>query len=390
MKEISMKNKFKIYGIYMLIYLLALPTLVSLGAVACINHLGTDGYFDVTTVANIANVALTAVSFFLLTYVFFSGKEVKLIPSFSSPLNYAPCAIVSASLAFISVHLFIEADIMGKENFNGFTLAVAIAALLAVLYFVIAAISVKRRSIMRSDLGIIVLVFLCLYIAYIFFDMKTPVNAPIKIATMMAYLSFSVFFLYETRLSLGREKWRPYVAFSFISSLTCAYASIPALIVYCIDGREIGISIYETILVFSFFVFSTFKLFLVGELVPERGSDIVNKLIASANERISELTPTIPESETIETDENQISILDGVEDGDIVNDGTSTSETAPEEVSAEEAITTDSKNDVIYPKDEESDEFITANEIEAEADGAENAEETEPQTFSEEKDSANE
>ena len=179
-------------------------------------------------------------------------------------------------------------------------------------------------------------------------------------------------------------------AVSFISSLTCAYASIPALIVYCIDGREIGISIYETILVFSFFVFSTFKLFLVGELVPERGSDIVNKLIASANERISELTPAIPESETIETDENQISILDGVEDGDIVSDGTAASEAAPEEVSAEEAIITNSENDVIYPKDEESDEFITANEIEAEADGAEDAEETEPQTLSEEKDSANE
>ena len=325
MKETEMKSKFKIHGIYMIAYLLLLPTLVTLGAIACINHLGDDGYFTTETIANVGAVGLAAASIFLLTYIIWARKSIDLIPSFTSPLNYGPCAVMAAALVFISAHLILKAGVLGGE-LDVFTLVTGVLALLSVIYFTISAISVKRRSIMRSDLGIIVLVFLCAYIAYIFFDNGTPINAPIKTATMMAFLFFSLFFLYETRLSLGREKWHFYVAFAFISSLISAYASIPALIMYATTGKAVGISIYETVLVFAFFVFSTFKLFLVGELVPEKGSNVVNKLIASATARINELAPEEPEAEEIEElDENQFSIL-GSEEGESDTLGTSSYE----------------------------------------------------------------
>ena len=77
----------------------------------------------------------------------------------------------------------------------------------------------------------------------------------------------------------------------------------------------------ETVFVFAFFIFSTFKLFLVGELVPENGSNVVSKLIKSAKDRINELKPEEPETEPEENpDENQFSILDGEEDGEELND----------------------------------------------------------------------
>ena len=360
-----MKNKFRIYGIYMIVYLLLLPTLVTLGAIACINHLGDDGYFTVQTVANIANIGVTAASIFLFTYTFWANKGTKLIPSFTSPLNYGPCAVMSAALIFIAAHLVIKSGIL-KGSLNAFPFIVGMLALLALLYFVMSALSVKRRSIMRSDFGIIVLIFLCGYIAYIFFDKGTPINAPTKVATMMAFLFFALFFLYETRLSLGREKWHLYVTFAFISSLTSAYASIPALIVYITDGRVIGISIYETVLVFAFFIFSTFKLFLVGELVPERGSSLVDKLIESASARIEELKPEEPVAEEVDTpDENQFSILDGEDNTEeyATSTGEATDETAentenePSSDSQASIFENDDENTAV--KDEKSEETPT-------------------------------
>ena len=348
-----MKSKFKIYGIYMIVYLLLLPTLVTLGAVACMNHLGEDGYFTVTTLADIANVGVTAAALFLFTYVFSADKKVKLIPSFTSPLNYGPCAVMAAALVFISVHL-VSGSRLSDGGIDAFSLAVGALALISVIYFAVSAISVKRRSIMRSDFGIIVLVFLCLYIAYIFFDNGTPINAPIKTATMMAFLFFSLFFLYETRLSLGREKWHFYVAFAFISSLVSAYASIPALVVYMIKGEVIGISIYETVLVFAFFLFATFKLFLVGELVPENGSNLVKKIIESAKARIDELAPEEPmaeeNSEEDEIDENQFSILDTEQTEDEAKEEGG----EPNDVSDEEASTGSADDDVSGPTDSEA------------------------------------
>lgn len=329
-----MKSKFKIYGIYMIAYLLLLPALVTLGAIACINHLGSDGYFTSTTIANIGGIGVAAASIFFVTYIVWANKDIKFIPSFTSPLNYGPCAVMSAALIFISAHLAVKSGIL-TQTIDWFTLALSAIALLSVLYFLASAISVKRRSIMRSDFGIIVLIFLCMYVAYIFFDTGSPINAPIKTTTMMAFLFFSLFFLYETRLSLGREKWHYYVAFAFISSIISAYASIPNLIIYIIEGKVIGISIYETVLVFAFFIFSTFKLFLVGELVPEKGSNVVNKLIESARERINELQPEEPEGEAVEDlDENQFSIL-GADADENVSADTDTNEDISEDSDTE-------------------------------------------------------
>ena len=231
---------------------------------------------------------------------------------------------------------------------------------------------------MRSDLGIIVLVFLCAYVAYIFFDKSTPINAPVKTATMMAFLFFSLFFLYETRLSLGREKWHLYVAFAFISSIISAYASIPALIVYIIKGDVIGISIYETVLVFAFFIFSTFKLFLVGELVPERGSNVVNKLIASATERIHELKPAEPAEEKIEElDENQFSILGTDAENEESQGSAEEAESDTEKVLADNGENTVDEGILTLSDDEnaaKSSERIAENGT-----SAENADETSPE-----------
>ena len=361
-----MKSKFKVYGIYMPIFLIVLPLVVALGTVACIKYLEPSGYFSNSLISNIANgITLGAVIFFL-SYIITARKDMRFIPSFASPLNYGPCAIVGTALLFVAVHLFTLTDFSGKNGFIGtYVFILAIFALLAVAYFAISAVSVKRRSIRRSDYGILVLIFICAYVAYIFFDGNTPINSPIKIISQMSALAVAVFFLYETRLSLGRERWRPYVAFSFIAALLSAYSSIPAIIVYFVSGKVINISIYETVLTFAFFIFTMFKLFLVGELVPERSSKVVEGIIEYANARAEELAPAEEEApaEEDEADENQMSIADidleaEVIDAPTVEEGFLLEQETPltEETITEEPEKDAEEAEIQTPEEEEKDD----------------------------------
>lgn len=311
-----MKSKLKVYGIYLPVFLVILPAVVALETVARLNFLLPDGYYSSPLAANVAAWITVGASLFFLTYIFTARKDMRLIPDFSSPLNYGPSAIVSAALLFLAVHLFTTVDFGESASVNErLAIIPALLALAAISYFAASAISVKRRSVRRSDFGMLVLVFLCVYVAFIFFDGTAPVNSPTKIVNQFAYLSSALFFLYETRLSLGREKWRPYVSFAFIAALTCAYSSIPSLIVYFVNGTVCALSVYEIILTFSLFIFAVFKLFLVGELTEEKKSPLVEKLTEYASEREAELRPaeelpTAELGEDLAEDENQISIAD--------------------------------------------------------------------------------
>lgn len=318
-----MRRKFSVYGIYLPVLLFVFIPVVVMQSVAYISNPDIakntanvtvfTGYFKDTVLPDITAWIVTFASIFLLTFAFVAPKSTKLIPSFASPLNYIPCAISGAALFFMSAHLF-TATSFGAEATVMSKLApiAAILALVGTAYFVASAIYVRRRSIGRSDFGILLLVFLCAYVAYMFFDSETPINSPVKIANQMAYLSVAIFFLYETRLSLDREKWRPYIAFTMIAVLLTGYASIPALLAYVIRGYVYGLSVYETVLTFSFFVYTAFKLVLNGALVPEHGSRVVKALIDYAEARESELAASADEkTEPAEgEDENQMSIAD--------------------------------------------------------------------------------
>ncbi|MBR0449266.1 MAG: hypothetical protein IIX30_00435, partial [Clostridia bacterium] len=99
-------------------------------------------------------------------------------------------------------------------------------------------------------------------------------NAPAKITDEMAYLFAAVFFLYETRISLGRGKWRAYVTFGLIAAQLAAYSSIPALIVYFAKGEMISNSIFESVLTFTLFLFITSRLGMVSTLTPDKPCDV--------------------------------------------------------------------------------------------------------------------
>ena len=109
----------------------------------------------------------------------------------------------------------------------------------------------------------------------------------------MAYLFAALFFLYETRLSMGRERWGAYTAFGLIASLLTAYSSIPSLICYLATKNLISHSIYETVFTLSLFIFITSRLLVALFAEEDKESDFTRRLKAMQTERpaiVTEIT----------------------------------------------------------------------------------------------------
>ena len=317
-----MKKTAKLYGIFLPLFFILTTACTVLRSIACLNYLDEDGYYFTSPILiNISAIIAAASLIFFLSYIWCTRAKVNLIPSFSSPANYVPCVLVTVGLAFLSVKLLTVAfaGTALSTLLQKFAFVTAILALLAICYFAASALYISRRSIKRSNFGLLTLLFLCAYVAYIYFDTSLPLNAPNKIADEMAYLFVALFFLYEIRLSLGREKWKQYISFGFMAALLSAYSSVPSLIVYFVKGKTISLSVYESVLTFTFFVFITLKLLLASRLTEDKTSPFVEGIIGLCSVRSAELeamrAPAVAEDDAVEevaedADENQISIMD--------------------------------------------------------------------------------
>ncbi len=316
-----MRKLYDLYGVYLPIFLLILPLTVVLRTVALFTDLSQYGHFSDDLMITVANAIVAAAVVFFLTYLIFGKKNIKLIPSFSSAANYAPSALVALSTAMLGAHLLEPAISSDSKNLSTYARVIAIVtpilAFAAVIYFVLSSVMIARRSIRRSDFGIITLLFICMYVAHLYFDTTLPINAPTKIVDEIAYLAIAMFFLGETRLSLGRESWRRYISFAFIGALMTAYSAIPNLIYYFARKEIISNSLYESLLTLAFLIFITCKIFLTPMLTKDEKSSVVTKIIAAAAARQEALEPVLPEAENeqeevpakeIEADENQITI----------------------------------------------------------------------------------
>ena len=316
-----MKNKTKLFGIYLPFFMLLLIAALTLRTIATTGYFNFRfGYFTNSSLPGIADALIIGTIVFFIIYIVAANRNTSLIPSFSSPANYIPSAAVSASLIFMILHL-IKVFISSDSSLNKWlSLIISVFAALSIIYFALNTIFVRHISARRANFGLFFIIFLSLYLAYLYFDDSTPINSPIKITDQMAYLFSAVFFLYEVRLSLGREKWNLYIIFGFITAILTAYSSIPNLITYFITGKTISNSIYESILTFSIFLYALLKLLLTDKLTVTEPSPFVSQLSAAAKARELEMNPIKRSEEETEIteaseenelpDENQISILE--------------------------------------------------------------------------------
>ena len=303
---------------YLPVLAVVTPIAIVLRTIACLLNFSFEShYFTQKPVFYAANYLVVAAVIFFLSYPIFTKSTKSYIASFSTPATYVPAGICGAAVLFFGVNL-ITAKQPPKSALNAAIVgplqtAVGIIAVVAVSYFILNAFITSPPSVLRSAAGCISVLTVSLYAAYLYFDTTLPMNAPNKIVDQTAFLSCALFLLYETRISLGRGKWRLYPAFGLISALLCAYSSVPALIVYIVRSELISRSLYENIFIFSMGLFVTFRLILAAFAREDKGSPFVLAAKDAAEKRQA-MIDEIESSKTM----NYLELIDAIsgESGD--------------------------------------------------------------------------
>ena len=271
------------------IYLISLCLLVAAGVVmrtiAALGSLDyTLGHYSESVLITVANWITAGGTVLLFSYIAIAPRGIKYRADFSGAKTYLPTALVSASLVFLAISLVTDLyrKTHGKidlDRLRDLTVIMpalsAVLAIISIYYFFLNSYLSAATSTRRAAAAFAAVLFLCVYPAYLYFDTSLPINAPNKVVDQMAYLFCAIFFLYELRISLGRDRWGAYAAFGLISALLTAYSALPSLIVYFVRGEVISNSIAENALTLSLFVFITCRLITVRSLYSDEPCDVV-------------------------------------------------------------------------------------------------------------------
>ena len=298
-----MNKNSKRLGIYLAVMLIATAAAVSLRTVACVNYLDyASGFFSETLLINVANaiILLCAVGMFSYTLI---ASRINLRASFSTSATYVPTGILGVATAFLGVKSISYAITTSRYPFfsietftlkSPLTLLGVLAGILAILsiahHFLNAFITESKTSI-RAYFAIATIAFLAIYSILIYLDGSLSVNDSNKVLRQMAFIFCALFFLYEARISLGREMWRTYTSFGLIAASVSAYTSIPAIITYYVNGALVSssgskslASLEEYLLLFAMFVFILARLCLATSLKEKKENELIKMLEAYAKE----------------------------------------------------------------------------------------------------------
>ncbi|MBQ7333214.1 MAG: hypothetical protein IJW38_02575 [Clostridia bacterium] len=320
-----MNRKSLIYKVYFGVILSVIAAAVTMRIVACLNDMNfATGYFEDKLLINVSDTVIVISAFFALSYLFAEPRDKKLIFNFSSPLNYVFAGTLGIAFLFFSRHSFelfkyyktyVENYIDNpffktttEKLLSYISFALGVLAIVSVAHFILASLIVKDKDTRRADFGLITVIFLSLYATFLYFSNDLPINAPSKIIDQSAYLATALFFLFETRISIGRERWRAYRAFGFIALLLTAYSSIPSLIVYLTNGVVISNSIYETVLTLALALFIGARLALTSFLREDTESKTVTLIKSAFAMREEEINPKEESKYDPETDEELFGI----------------------------------------------------------------------------------
>ncbi len=284
----SKANKLKLY---LPIALAAIFITATLRCIACLINLNyKTGYFEEKILINIAGYLTVGFCILFLTYPFVTERGKKLVAQFASPQAYVPTGLVAVSLVFLSFNLLISSAAKGGSSISSaLAVVLGLLGLVSIGYFVLNAFITSPPSSIRAAFGICTVAFLALYAAFLYFDTAAPLNAPNKIVDQMAFLLSALFFLYETRISLCRGKWSLYSTFGMIAATLCAYSSIPSLITYIVKGNTISNSVYESLFIFTAFIFITSRLIMSLGYNEDREHECVTLMRAHIEKRQEEI-----------------------------------------------------------------------------------------------------
>ncbi len=234
-------------------------------------------------------VAISVIGF--LSYLIFGEKDRGLITRSDNAASFIPAGLVSTALMFMGVqNLTLLKDVYTDKSIKIIAIATSLLAFMSVISFFLSIFIEQKDSHFKAAFSLSIVFFLAVYAVLLYFNKQThPTNSPNRFIDEMAYLFSAIFFLYEARIPLGREKWRGYVAFGLSATLLCAYSAIPALIMYFVDGYTVSESLIESILTLTLAIFISSRVMQIKTLTPDSECDEAKSILHCSCSRGSTL-----------------------------------------------------------------------------------------------------
>ena len=236
-------------------------------------------HFSNSVTATLAGTIVIIATLAFAAYLFIKKEECDFLEKTDNAASFIPSGIVSVALVFMGVNLIKTMNSHSTAMLQPLSLWAAILAFLSVGSFFLSILIEEKNNIYKSAFSICIVIFLALYACYLYFNREIhPTNSPNKVVDQMAYLFASAFFLYESRITLGRAKWRGYVAFGLMASLLCFYSAIPSLILYAMNGELISDSLAESMVTLAMAIFITSKVFQTKTLTPDMECEVARSI----------------------------------------------------------------------------------------------------------------
>ncbi len=267
---------------YLIFFCAVAAAAVLMRSIASFLHLSPYGYYT-GALGTVANLTVLFGLLLLFTYAPVHRKDAPRRASFGGMLTYMPAAPLALCFIYMGASLLLRKGSGALDK-----IALPLLGLLAIasaLYFFFAVLLEAKHSDLRAAFGTATALFLILYAGYLYFDPTLPINATTKLCDQMAYIFASIFFLFETRISLGRAHWPLYTAFGLCAALLCAFSAIPSMLVYLFKGGVISNSFEEILLTLLLAAYITCRTLLSLMLKEETPSPLMAALQADAKAR---------------------------------------------------------------------------------------------------------
>ena len=141
---------------------------------------------------------------------------------------------------------------------------------LSAFYFL--ALAVRKEPVSLSPLhallSLLPILYAFLSVLDTFFDASYAMNAPVKSAELMMYLSMALFFTAESRLTLKRQNTASYCLFAGICLVLCGTVGAAELIV-SLTSPAYGFSMLECASVLVCALYAAVRLFTLEEVPAE-------------------------------------------------------------------------------------------------------------------------
>ena len=400
-----MNTNSKRLGIYLLIMTVLTVAATTLRSIACVIHLDfASGFFTDKSLITTADVIITVTVLGMFSYLFVA-ERIHLLASFSTGATYVTTGVLGVATAFLgtSVISFVTIATRYSSRPNSGMSADKYLPAIGVLCVILAFASIahhffnafitESKAEIRAYFALASISFFGLYAMLIYLDPTLAIGESTKLLRLTAFLLSALFFLYEARISLGREMWRIYVAFGLAAASLTAYTSIPAIIAYFVNGELVSyasrrslVSLEEYMLLLALCIFITARLFITVRLQEDTENKFIRTFKAYASEREREIAESSARYNKIFASK-QLSIFD-LYGGEIFaeEEEAESCETAAvcEEESCEPTISDDAIYESIFgemPKKEEEEETV---EVEEEALPEEPVDDRDPEEIADE------